>query len=50
MRCIKSIYYIWTKIELNKHVIMYEYVLRCLFPAATLEDNMSHSNKKNVNE
>ena len=25
-------------------------IVCCLFPAATLEDNMSQTNKKNVNE
>ena len=34
---------------INKHVIVYEYVLHCLFTAATLKDNISHNNKKNVN-
>ena len=35
---------------LNKHVIVYEYVLCCLLPAATLKDNISHTNKMSMND
>ena len=48
---VKSHYLLYgQKLILNKHVIVYEYVLCCLFPAATLKDNISHTNVKNVNE
>ena len=32
---------VWTKMILDKQVIVCEYVLCCLFPAVTLKDNKS---------